>query len=333
MKPTECPFCGSTYVLVKEKMQGKTRWRCGKCNKHWTVKIAQEPDFTSNKKEGIFNWREWSKHLTERQALHEKASWSQDTAAIKLDTPYPYIVWKPLADIHLGAIGTDYKTLVDISDNVLSIPYLYISLLGDEEDNFVSFKSQLAVVQQILSPEEQDSFVESWLTELSPKILFSTWGNHAEFEEKATGRNTLKKLLNHNVIYFNGIGVCILEINGIKYKIVPTHKTRYGSSFNKTHGLKQLARKEIPDADVYLMGHIHDPAVEYSFERGMWQIFAVMGTLKHNDGFAKRYFSAFSAREDFAFVLDTKQKKVLVFPTLDDALGFAKMGNEKVANA
>jgi hypothetical protein len=84
---------------------------------------------------------------------------------------------------------------------------------------------------------------------------------------------------------------------------------------------------------VYLMGHIHDPAVEYSFERGMWQIFAVMGTLKHNDGFAKRYFSAFSAREDFAFVLDTKQKKVLVFPTLDDALGFAKMGNEKVANA
>ena len=280
-----------------------------------------------DKKHGEFNWREWTNMMIRHQDLHEKASWSQDQATIEIKTEYPCIVYKPMADQHLGSIGTNYETFTKITDLFLTIPYLYGSLLGDENDNFVSFKNQLAVLQQIISPEEQDEFVESWLLEITPKLLFSTFGNHSAFEERVSGKNALKKILNRNMIYFNGIGICNLKINNQTYKIVVTHKTPQHSTVNLTHGLKQLARKEIPDADIYLEGHYHIPAVEVAFERGLFQVFMVLGTLKQNDGYAKRGFSYFTADKDGAIVFDSTQHRVIPFPCLDDALEFARLKN------
>lgn len=280
-----------------------------------------------DKKEGIFNWRDWVPHLQERQELHERASSSQSEALVNIQTTYPCIVFKPMSDNHIGDIGVEYNRFTDFTEHLLKTPYLYTALLGDDTDNFVSFKNQMAMLSQILTPEEQDEFVESWLNEIKHKILFSTWGNHMEFEEKVSARSTLKKLLNRNTVYFNGIGVCNISINEQKYKVVATHRTRYNSSFNKTHGLKQLARKDIPDADIYLSGHIHDPSMEWSFERGLFQLFMVMGTIKNNDGFGKRYFSYYSARKDGCIVLDSTSHRVLPFACLDDALEYAKLRN------
>lgn len=282
---------------------------------------------TVDKKIGEFNWREWLPNITERQRLHEKASWSQDSANITINTDFPCIVYKPLADNHIGDIGCDYNRLLELTDLVKSIPYLYISLTGDDTDNFVSFKNQLPMLSQILSPEEQDEFLLSWLEELKDKILFSGWGNHQEFEEKVSARSSVKNILNRNLVYFNGIGICNLQLNAQKYKIVSTHTTRYSSSFNKTHGLKQLARKDIPDADIYIAGHIHDPAQEYTYERGVFQLFMVLGSLKMNDGYSKRWFSYFTAQKDGAVVLDTQQHRFIPYPCLEDALEYAKLRN------
>lgn len=327
----DCPKCKSKKVILKGMRRGKQRYRCLECNSWWSVS-APKTDISTDiidddKKVGEFNWREWADLLTKRQELHEKSSWSQDSATIKIVTPYRYIVYKPMADMHIGDMGTSYASLIDFTDKVLSIPYLYLSLSGDETDDFVSFKNQLAVLQQILNPEEQDNFLESWLLEIVSRILFSGWGNHAEFEERSSGKNAVKKILARNVIYFNGIGVCNIILNDQKYKIATTHKTRYNSSFNKTHGLKQLARRDIPDADIYISAHTHDPDFEWSFERGLEQWFIVLGTIKRNDGYAKRYFSYFSARKDAAVVLDTQSHKSIVFPCLDDALEFTAVGN------
>lgn len=282
---------------------------------------------SSDKKEGIFDWREWCPVLKQRQDLHEKASWSQSSASISIETKYRYLVIKPLSDLHLGDIGVDYERFVDFTNSLLEIPYLYATLHGDETDNFVSFKNQLPVVTQLLSPEEQDEFLESWMNEISPRVLFSTWGNHAEFSERSAARNPVKHILNRNTVYFNGIGYCSVKVNGIEYRFVTTHTTRYGSSFNKTHGLKQMMRKDAPDADIYLAGHTHDPAYEWSYERGAFRLFMVMGTLKIHDSYSQRYFSYFTAREDGAIVLDSHEKRIIPFPSLRDALEFAKVGN------
>lgn len=281
----------------------------------------------TDKKEGSFDWREWVPNMQERQKLHEKYSTSQNDANIKIETSYPCIVLKPMADMHIGSLGTNYDRLLDFTDALLEIPYLYTCFIGDETDTFVSFKSQLPMLSQILSPEEQDEFLSSWLNEIDHKLLFATWGNHSSFEEKVSARNSVKKILSKNTVYFNGIGICNLELNAVKYQIVATHVTRYSSSFNKTHGLKQLARKEIPFADIYLTGHIHDPSYEVSFERGIDQLFMVLGSLKENDSFAKRYFSYFASKKDGAIVLDSTNKRVIAYPSLADALEYAKLRN------
>lgn len=325
MSDTTCPECLSVHVVKNGRKHGRPTLLCNTCGRQF-----YEPPVLvrEDKKEGVTDWREIATHLQETQRLHEKASWSQDQGIIRIDNPPPVIVFKPLSDAHLGSIGTDYASFVDFSDSVLSIPYLYTALLGDETDNFVSFKNQLAVVQQILSPEKQDEFVESWLVEMTVKILFAIWGNHGEFDERVSGKNPLKKILNRKVTYFNGIGICHLKVGEQTYKIVATHKTRYNSSFNKTHGLKQLARKDIPDADLYMAGHDHDPAYENSYERGMEQWFVKFGTLKKNDGFGKRYFSFFCAQRDAAITLDSRTHKILVWPSLEDALHYAEQENK-----
>ena len=330
-----CQNCGSEKIILKGMRRGKQRYKCLDCGKWFSAESkGKELDsdiVEDDKKVGIFDWREWSELLIRRQGLHEKASWSQDIATVKMDTPYRFIVYKPMADMHIGDMGTRYDDLLDFTDKVLKIPYLYLSLSGDETDNFVSFKNQLAVLQQILSPDEQDRFLESWLSEISERILFAGWGNHSsDFEEKVSGKNAVKKILSRNVVYFNGIGVCNIVINGQKYKIASTHKTRFNSAFNKTHGLKQLARRDIPDADIYVSAHTHDPDFEWSPERGLEQWFIVLGSIKANDGYAKRYFSYFSARKDPAVVLDAVQHRAMVFPCLNDALEFAAMGNANV---
>ena len=281
----------------------------------------------TDKKIGEVNWREWNDYLIKGQELHQKASWSQDALRLELKTEYPCLVFKPMADFHLGSIATNYKMFVEFSDLFLKVPYLYGALIGDENDNFVSFKNQLAVLQQIMSPEQQDNFFESWLMDMIDKLFFSTWANHPAFEERVSGKNALKKILNRNLPYFNGIGICNLKINNQEYKIVATHKTRAGSSTNLTHGLKTLARRDIPDADLYISAHVHTPDMEYAFERGKFQIFLVMGTLKQDDGYAKRDFAYFTAEKDGAIAIDTRKHRMIPFPCLDDALEYAKLIN------
>lgn len=333
-----CPDCASTATKKNGIKRGHQAYKCLRCGHQFSINpitaIVLEDKkegvpilIREDKKEGVTEWREVLKSLMETQRLHEKASFSQEIGNVRIENPPAVLVFKPMADAHIGSIGTDYASFKDFTETLLSIPYLYTALLGDDTDDFTSFKSQLAVLQQIASPEKQDEFLESWLLEVIVKILFGTWGNHFEFEERATGKNAVKKILNRNITYFNGIGICNIKLGDQSYKIVATHKTRYSSSFNVTHGLKQLARREIPDADIYLAGHDHVPGYENAFERGRVQWFVKMGSLKRNDGHAKRYFSFFSAQEDPAITLDSRKHKVMLWPTLDDALAYAEKEN------
>jgi predicted phosphodiesterase len=314
-----CPECRHDK-LIKDghNRQNKQVYCCSVCGRKTVNPIA----FKSDKKNGVTNWREWSTHLKQGQELHEKASRSQDKCDITIKTDKDYIIYQPLSDLHIGAIGCNYEQLENFTDNILKHDNLYFSTLGDHTDNFNQFKNMYAVHQMQMSPAEQQSFFEDWVEETKHKFLFSTWGNHEEMEERSSGINSTKNVLNRQIVYFNGIGVCNLHINDIDYKIVATHKTRYNSSFNITHGLKQMARKEISDADIYMSGHVHNPAVEKCSERGLWQWFLVMGSLKKNDGYAKRYFTYWINSEMPCLVLGAKEKEIVDFLYLKQALKY-----------
>jgi hypothetical protein len=277
------------------------------------------------KKEPVFDWREWSTHLQQRQVLTKKASGSNDTGTIRITTDKDYIIFRPLADMHIGSIATDYEAFREFTDQSLKSDNTYLALIGDQVDNFVNFKNMLAVHQQILSPEQQYYFIQSWIAEVERILMFITWGNHEAFEEGFTGMSAFKRLYTKRAMYFNGLATVRVFVNDIEYKIVATHKARFHSSFNKTHGLKQLARKEIPDADIYVEAHYHDPDMEQAWERGMDQIFLNLGSLKVDDGYAKRYFSCYSSSVMPCVVLGAKNKSKTPFWTLADAQRFCQV--------
>jgi hypothetical protein len=312
----KCKHCGGSLTKKGFRKEGQN-YKCKQCGKQQT-----KPLFVSDKKVGETDWREWSQHLQAGQKLHEKSSCSQDKCQIEIKTDKDHIIYQPLSDIHIGSIGCDYKSLEDFTDMILNFDNVFFSLTGDSVDGFYQFKNMLAIHQMQLSPEEQLSFFESWVNETRHKFLFSTWGNHEAMEERASGMNSTKRMLNRKIVYFNGIGIANLKINDVEYKIVATHKTRNNSMYNRTHGLKQLARNDIPDADIYLAGHIHTSSFEMAFERGQEQLFALLGTLKKNDGFAKRYFSYYVSQQMTAIVLNTKKKEFIPFSNLKQALKY-----------
>ena len=277
---------------------------------------------SSDKKLATVDFWELTNHLIDHQRLHERASRSQKKANIQIDTPLKNLIIQPLSDLHFGAIGADYNLLQTYTKMILEIPELYVILAGDMVDNFVNFRNKLAMHQQILSPDQQEEYFTEWLNLIRHKVLFATWGNHEEFDEKATGKNHIKKILNEKNIYFNGIGQADIRINEVKYKVVVTHKTRFHSSFNTTHGLKQLARKDIPDGDLYIAGDKHTPAKETAIERGLTQIFLMMGTLKVNDGYSQRYFSYVTNSNMPCVVVGTKQKEMVDFFDISSALKY-----------
>lgn len=313
-----CPECGSPMIKSGHK-QGKQNYKCPECGRQTLNPHLKIVD----KKSGSVNWREWSTHLRTGQSLHEKSSYSQDACNIEIKTDKDFIIYQPLSDMHLGSIGCNYEMLEDFTNEILKRDNLYFSTHGDHVDGFFRFKNQLAVHQMQMSPEDQIRFLESWVEEVRHKFLFSTWGNHEEMEEKASGMNTTKRVLGKRLVYFNGIGVALVRVNGIEYKIAATHRTRFSSAFNKTHGLKQLARRDIPDADIYISGHTHDPGFEMTTERGLWQVFVVLGSFKSNDGFAKRYFAYHSSQQMTALVLNAQRREVIPFHNLDQAFRYA----------
>lgn len=332
-----CPHCHSQNTILKGLNNNKSqRYACKDCGKRFSEKnaiITNQPVYTEDynngetslkldKKKGKMDFREMVEHLKERQNLHEKASSSQSEVNPIIKTKLDKIILLPLSDLHIGSIGTDYESLITFTDFILKYDNIYTILVGDLADNFVNFKNMLAVHQMILSPEEQDQFIEVWLKEIKHKVLASFWGNHEEFEEKASGRNIIKRILKNNVPYINGIGEIKVLVNNVEYKIAATHKTRYFSSFNLTHGLKRLAQMDLPNEDIYISGDKHNPALEIAFQRGKKQIYIQLGTLKVNDGYAKRYFSYYTSSDMPCIVLNTKENLTTPFWTVKEALDF-----------
>lgn len=275
------------------------------------------------KKTGSFSWKEIVGLAQDRQEVLDNASGAQRKASLRLTSTKPLLV-QPLSDLHLGGRGTDYNLFKKYTEYILKTDNLYIILAGDMTDNFIAFRNASAIHSQVLSPHLQMLAFQSWIEEIQHKVLFTTWGNHEEFEEKVSGFNHIKEILSHRTIYFDGMGLADLYLNDIHYRFAVTHKTRYWSSFNTTHGLKQEARKNIPDCDIYIAGDKHEPALELAMLRGEPRLFIQLGTLKVRDTYSERYFSYFTSPAMPCIELGHRVKEVTPFWTLEQAMKHSK---------
>ena len=155
---------------------------------------TDNPSVAWDKYEGSTDWRELALWASTGQDIRRRGSSSQDFAKVSVDPVQGEVAICVLGDTHWGSWGTDYKLIQEITDELLSIDGLYTILVGDMEQQAIKMRNVLEVCDNILPPEMQAKFTDSWLDEIGHKVLAACWDNHAVMrQEAATGQSSYKK--------------------------------------------------------------------------------------------------------------------------------------------
>lgn len=265
--------------------------------------VGGEPD-------GSPNWREMATAVTGIQKLRKRTSTSSDRAAITIETSEPIAVVL-FSDSHFGDIGSDMEALMRFTEELVTTPNLYCILGGDMVTLAVKLRSVAEVLSNALTPEEQYAFLESWLDEVSPKVLAACWGNHEYREEALMGTSRIGRIYaEKGIVYHGGIGHLDLTVGDETYAIALSHHYRGRSILNPLHGQMRYAEKEAPDRELILAGDSHVPGMITWRHGGTKKLAINSGTLQTMSRYAKRFFSL-TTHSDFPCVeLDPKQHRM-----------------------
>lgn len=286
-------------------------------------RMKRVPVLQSDKKIGEFNWRDALEPVKAMQQLRSKASSSQDYASIALGDGKSPVILLGFGDQHIGSYGADYDKFEKITDEIINTPNLYVALLGDYLEMAIKLRGVLEVVSQVLTPEMQEAFLESWLDEIKDKVAFATWDNHAIIrQESQAGTSSVKKILSSRFVYHNGIGHSDLKVGDQVYKCAASHKFAGGSMFNRMHAQGRYVRQMAADRELVLMGDIHQWGFAVTEDGGLERCYVTGGTLHTNSGYAKRFFSLHTAPYYPCVVLHHDQHKMVPFQSVEQALRY-----------
>lgn len=248
----------------------------------------------SNKKRPDVTWRETNQYLHSVNQFREKASNQQTFSSVDIAGSEP-IALICLSDLHIGASGFDHEALVQVTDEILSTPNLYVGLFGDIAEMAIRLRGVAEVMNQSLTPRQQTQYVDSWFREIAPRVLFATWGNHdVERQEDMTGYSDLADIFAANVIYHGGIGHLNLTVGQQTYPIAVTHRFKGHGMYNPAQGAVRYLMIEAPDREIAICGDSHRPGI-CQFPHGEIKKVAITsGTLNTQSSYAKRYFSLYS---------------------------------------
>lgn len=251
----------------------------------------QAGGFFSDKKIGEVGWRDYVDFAKSAQEFKQKASWSQDHGRIHFDVDEPMFVLA-VSDFHLGSWGTDYDTLMRVTEEILETPNLYLMILGDMEQMSIKLRNVLEISDNLLPTEWQIDMLESWVNDVADKVIAALWDNHSvEREEAVTGRSAYKRLMSRKAIYHNGIGHLDVTVGGETYRIAASHKFRGRSELNPLHAQMKYARFQAQDREIIMAGDSHVPGIAKYVDGDKVRLALNAGTLQTNSGYAKRYFS------------------------------------------
>lgn len=278
------------------------------------------PEVISDKKKGEFNWRDAVHHVQEGQKLFSTAKSSQDKATFVIKTDEPIYVLA-LGDAHFGSWGTDYEVLKSITDEILNTPNLYVILLGDLLQMSIKLRGVLEVSDNALPPKFQMMLLDSWLKEISHKVICSTWDNHAVMrEENVTGYSKYAEIFERHHIYFNGIGHLDLGVGTQIYKIAVSHFFRGYSIENPCHGGMRYMRRMANDREIAMAGDSHNPGIIKYVDGDKNRCVVNSGTAQTNSGYAKRFFSLHTSSAFPVIKLDPHTHNFTPYWNLEEAL-------------
>ena len=265
------------------------------------------PAITTDKKEGVFNWREVLEPIQVLQELKQKSSKSQDVAnwSIQTDKPIAVVV---IGDWHMGSWGTDYELFKQCTEEIINTPNLYVIIVGDMLQMAIKLRGVLEVTDNLLPPKWQMAFLESWLIEIKHKVICSTWDNHSVMrEENATGFSMYSEIFSRHTIFHNHIGHIDLHVGKQTYKVAASHHFRGRSELNPCHSPMKYMRYQAHDREIAVQGDYHLPGIIKYTEGGREKVAMVCGSLQTNSGYAKRFFTLTTHPKFPCFTLDPKE--------------------------
>lgn len=162
------------WTVERDSASGKTIMVDGR-----PAMLKRDDNSSWDKKDGSsFHWRDATKVLKDLQSVNTKASWTQDRARFDFSNRTSPLLVLPISDWHFGSLGSDYALIEEFTDLILNTPDLYIGIAGDMQQMAIKMRGVLEVSDNALSPKMQNRFLESWLSDIESKVLWSTWDNH-----------------------------------------------------------------------------------------------------------------------------------------------------------
>lgn len=278
----------------------------------------KQSNISTNKAQlGDFDWRNAIEPLQELQRTFKQHKGSQDFATweIKTNKPIAIIV---LGDAHMGSWATDYDRLIQITDEIINTPNLYVMLVGDLLQMSIKLRGVLEVSDNALPPYWQIRFLDSWLQSIQHKVICSTWDNHSVMrEENAVGFSTYAEIFKRHTIYHSGIGHIDVKVGKEVYKIAVSHFFRGRTMYNPCHGQMRYIRMEAHDREIVAAGDSHVHGVVHYMEGGKERLVLNCGSIQ-NSGYGKRFFSLKNQDYFPCFILDPKQHRFVGFRSVSD---------------
>ena len=237
-------------------------------------------------------WRDMIQAIKPVQQLQHASSYSQDEATWAVPDAEKDIAIALIGDLHWGSYGTNHDYILKLTDDILSIPDLYVIILGDLEQMAIKMRNVLEVSDNILSPKLQHMFTESWMEEIGHKVIASVWDNHSVMREEAqAGSSQYAKIMGRKVIYFNGIGHLDIQVGKQTYKVCATHAFPGRSYHNPCYQHVIYMQRQGLDREIAMSAHTHTPGILQYQEGGVVRAALNCGTTQTNSGYAKRFFS------------------------------------------
>lgn len=163
----------------------------------------------------------------------------------------------PTGDWHWGHPNCQKETIIGYLDWALEND-ARILLMGDLIENSTRASVGAGVYEQIQNPEEQMHEVLELLDNYTDNILGLLTGNHEERTFKDAGFDPSRAMARILGVPYLRYGAFVrLYVGGTGYTVYATHgSSGSATSAGKLNAVKKLST--IADADVYLMGHMHE---------------------------------------------------------------------------
>lgn len=183
------------------------------------------------------------------------------TKLVRLSTEADKKYLLPLGDIHWGHPNCDQENVRGYLEWAREKD-AWILLMGDLIENSTRESVGAGVYEQTIPPDQQIDEMLDLLEPFSDLIVGSLTGNHEERTFKLTGVDPAKyiaRVLRVPYLRYGAFLRCSIRRRG--FTVYATHgASNAATGATKLNAVKKLVR--IADADLYLMGHMHDLLTE-----------------------------------------------------------------------